>query len=100
MSKINQQKTMLELALQISNELGFSVFPCREKTQGNKKAKSPTPTVGIKTPAAMKSRSGRGGAIFQMQWLAFQQEEIMASLLSISTLAQIRTVKPRSMNSG
>ena len=48
MSKINQQKTMLELALQISTELGFSVFPCREKTQGNKKAKSPYTNRGYK----------------------------------------------------
>ena len=48
MSKINQQKTMLELALQISNGFGFSVFPCREKTQGNKKAKSPYTNRGYK----------------------------------------------------
>ncbi len=67
MNKINQQKTMLELALQISTELGFSVFPCREKHKGTKMQSLPTPTVGIKTPAAMKSRSGHGGAIFQMQ---------------------------------
>ena len=48
MSKIDQQKTMLEVALQISTELGFSVFPCREKTQGNKKAKSPYTNRGYK----------------------------------------------------
>ena len=48
MSKNNQQKTMLELALQISNEFGFSVFPCCEKTQGNKKAKSPYTNRGYK----------------------------------------------------
>ena len=48
MSQINQQKTMLEVALQISTELGFSVFPCREKPQGNKKAKSPYTNRGYK----------------------------------------------------
>ena len=40
--------SMLELALQISNEFGFSIFPCREKTQGNKKAKSPYTNRGYK----------------------------------------------------
>ena len=48
MSKINQQKTMLDIALQISAEFGFSVFPCREKAQGNKKAKSPYTNRGYK----------------------------------------------------
>ena len=48
MSRINQQKTMLEVALQISTELGFSVFPCTEKPQGNKKAKSPYTNRGYK----------------------------------------------------
>jgi len=48
MSKINQQKTMLDIALQISAEFGFSVFPCREKAQGDKKAKSPYTNRGYK----------------------------------------------------
>ena len=48
MSKINQQKTMLELALQISTELGFSVFPCREKTQIGR--------AHVRTPVTEKSR--------------------------------------------
>ena len=40
--------SMLELALQISTEFGFSVFPCREKPQGDKKAKSPYTNRGYK----------------------------------------------------
>ncbi len=48
MSNTKNQKSMLELALQISNEFGFSIFPCREKTQGNKKAKSPYTNRGYK----------------------------------------------------
>ena len=48
MSNTKNQKSMLELALQISTEFGFSVFPCREKPQGNKKAKSPYTNRGYK----------------------------------------------------
>ncbi len=82
MSKINQQKTMLELALfRYRMSLAFLSFHVVKKHKGTKRQSLPTPTVGIKTPAAMKTRSGHGGAIFQMQWLAFQQEEIMASSL-------------------
>ena len=40
--------SMLELALQISTDFGFSVFPCREKPQGDKKAKSPYTNRGYK----------------------------------------------------
>ena len=48
MSKIKQQKTLLDIALQISTEFGFSVFPCREKIEGNKKVKSPYTNRGYK----------------------------------------------------
>ena len=64
MSNTKNQKSMLEIALQISNEFGFSVFPCRETPQVTKRQSLPTPNVVIKTPAAMKSRSGRGGTVF------------------------------------
>ena len=48
MSNTKNQKSMLEIALHISNEFGFSVFPCRETPQGNKKAKSPYTKRGYK----------------------------------------------------
>ena len=48
MSNTKNQKTMLEIALQISNEFGFTVFPCRETPQGSKKAKSPYTNRGYK----------------------------------------------------
>ena len=48
MSNTKKRKSMLDIALQISMELGFSVFPCREKAQGNKKAKSPYTNRGYK----------------------------------------------------
>ena len=59
--------SMLELALQISNEFGFSIFPCREKTQGNKKAKSPYTNRGYKDASRDEEQIVRGGAILLMQ---------------------------------
>ena len=99
MSKINQQKTMLELALQISNEFGFSVFPCREKTQGNKKAKSPYTNRGYKDASSDVEQIRSWWHSFPNAMIGVPTGSRTASLLLISTLAQIRTVKPRSMNS-